>query len=329
MQRPGEASTAGASGEVATVPARPWQAALDAFERHLELERDVSPATVTAYRTDLHDLANWCSAHGVGHPDEVDLTLLRRYLAHLHDAGYARATVARRVSTVRTAFRHWRRNGYVSTDPASLLASPKRGRHLPRVLRPDQVQALLAAPDTSTAIGLRDRALLEVLYGAGARVAEACGLDLGALDLPAAQVRLFGKGRKERLVPLGEPAVDALDVYVRDGRPDLLAARAGGTTDAVFLNTEGRRLGTRDARTAVHRAAATAGLGRVTPHTLRHSFATHLLDGGADLRSVQELLGHATMATTQRYTHVSRARMRAAYAAAHPRAGTARPGGEG
>lgn len=306
-----------------------WQAALDAFTRHLELERDVSPATVTAYRNDLDDLATWCTRHDVGHPRDVDLTLLRRYLAHLHDEGYARATVARRVSTIRTAFRHLRRNGYVPTDPASLLASPKRGRHLPRVLRPDQVRALLDAPDTSDAQGLRDRALLEVLYGAGARVAEACSLDLGALDLPAAQVRLLGKGRKERLVPVGEPAVDALDAYVRDGRPDLLAGRDGGTTDAVFLNTEGRRLGTRDARTAVYRASEAAGLGRVTPHTLRHSFATHLLDGGADLRSVQELLGHATMATTQRYTHVSGARMRAAYAAAHPRAGTARRGGGG
>lgn len=326
MERTDEGTT---SGSARPVPTPAWQAALDAFLRHLELERDVSPATVTAYRNDLDDLATWCAGHGVDHPRDVDLTVLRRYLAHLHDEGYARATVARRVSTIRTGFRHLRRNGYVPTDPASLLASPKRGRHLPRVLRPDQVRALLDAPDTASALGLRDRALFELLYGAGARVAEACSLDLEALDLPAAQVRLLGKGRKERLVPVGEPAVDALDAYVRDGRAELLAGREGGTTDAVFLNTEGRRLGTRDARTAVYRAAEVAGLGRVTPHTLRHSFATHLLDGGADLRSVQELLGHATMATTQRYTHVSGARMRAAYAAAHPRAGTARRGGGG
>lgn len=314
-----------------------WGAAVDAFLRHADLERDLSDATVTAYRVDLSDLATWCTDRGIDHPDRVDLEVLRRYLGHLHDDGYARATVARRISTIRTAFRHWRRNGYVSNDPASLLSSPKRGRHLPRVLRPEQVRTLLEAPDTTTATGLRDRALIEVLYGAGARVAEACGLDLDAVDLPAAQLRLFGKGRKERIVPLGEPGVDALDAYIRDGRPDLLAARRGGTegqiqgraTRAVFLNTEGRRLGTRDARSAVYRAARTAGLGRVTPHTLRHSFATHLLDGGADLRAVQELLGHATLATTQRYTHVSRARMRAAYAAAHPRAGSAPPGREG
>ncbi len=317
MERPGDRPT-----QQVTAPITPaWETALEAFLRHVDLERDLSPATVDAYRADLENLSGWCADHAVGHPEEVDLTVLRRYLGRLHDEGYARATIARRVSTIRTAFRYWRRNGYVSTDPASLLASPKRGRHLPRVLRPDQVRSLLDAPDTSTALGLRDRALLELLYGAGARVAEACGSDLGSLDLPAAQVRLFGKGRKERIVPLGEPAVDALDAYVRDGRAELLAARDGGTTDAVFLDTQGTRLGTRDARTAVYRAAREAGLGRVSPHTLRHSFATHLLDGGADLRAVQELLGHATLATTQRYTHVSGARMRAAYAAAHPRAG--------
>ncbi|MBW3562199.1 MAG: tyrosine recombinase XerC [Actinobacteria bacterium] len=318
MERAGRSAAGVEDAGPVLTPA--WQEALEGFLRHLEFERDVSDATLRAYRGDLEDLAGWCSHHGVEHPDDVELPILRRYLADLHEDGYARATVSRRVSTIRTCYRYLRRHGYISTDPASLLSSPKVGQHLPRVLRADQCRRLIDAADTSTPVGLRDRALLELLYGAGARVAEACGLDIGRVDLRDGHVRLHGKGDKERIVPIGEPAVDALGAYLDHGRPTLLGARDGGTTDAVLLNTEGRRLGTRDARTAVYRAASAVGLGKVTPHTLRHSFATHLLDGGADLRAVQELLGHATMATTQRYTHVSQARLRAAYAAAHPRA---------
>lgn len=258
-----------------------------------------------------------CAAWGIEHPAEIGLSTLRRYLADLADRDYARATVARRASAVRTWFALLQRRGVIDKDPASLLASPKQGRHLPRVLRIDEVERLLEAPDPAAPRGLRDRALLELLYASGARVSEACGLDLEALDLAQGLVRLDGKGGKQRLVPLGEPACDAMQRYLTAGRPALVA---GPTTNAVLVNTRGGRLGTRDARTAVAAAAAAVGLGHVTPHTLRHSFATHLLECGADVRVVQELLGHASLATTQRYTHLSRGRLREVHAMAHPRA---------
>jgi site-specific recombinase XerD len=310
---------AAAEGNSTLPPA--WAGAVDLLVDHLAHERGRRPNTVAAYRRDATDLARTCAGWGVDHPGEVELLTLRRYLADLAERGYARATVARRASVLRSWFALLRRRGVVARDPATLLASPKQGRHLPRVLRVDEVDRLLAVPDATTPIGLRDRALLELLYASGARVSEACSLDLGALDLPQGQVRLFGKGAKERIAPLGEPAVDALRDYVAAGRPALLGERA---SDALLLNTRGGRLGPRDARTAVERAATRAGLGHVTPHTLRHSFATHLLECGADVRVVQELLGHASLATTQRYTHLSRGRLREVHAAAHPRARTTR-----
>ncbi|MBW3578685.1 MAG: tyrosine recombinase XerC [Actinobacteria bacterium] len=294
-----------------------WRDPLAAYLRAVAIHHDRSPHTVAAYRADLQQLVEFCGAHGIDAPGEVVQLVLRRYLAWLDESGYARASVARKAAAVRTFFAFCRRRGDVTRDPARFLATPKQVRSLPRVLRPDQIERLLAAPDLATPLGLRDRALLELLYGAGARVAEACGLDLDAVDIPGRQVRLHGKGRKQRLVPLGDPAVDALRVYLAQGRP-ALAATAGRACPAVFLGTLGKRLGTRGARTAVSRAARTAGLGRVTPHTLRHSCATHLLEGGADLRSVQELLGHASLGTTQRYTHLSRGHVREVYTAAHP-----------
>ncbi|MGH3441093.1 MAG: tyrosine recombinase [Nitriliruptorales bacterium] len=308
----------------------PWRAALAAFVRHLDAERGRSPGTVVAYRRDAAQLAAWCADLGMEHPGEVVQLSLRRYLGHLSDQGYARASLARKASVTRSFFRFLRRRGEIERDPARFLGTPKQGRSLPRVLRVDQVEALLGTPDLTTATGLRDRALLELLYGAGARIAEACGLDLDRVDLRNGQVRFLGKGLKERIVPLGEPAVDALSDYLRSGRPELLAARTTGPVlPAVFLDTRGNRLGLRRARAAVYAAAAAADLGRVTPHTLRHSYATHLLEGGADLRVVQELLGHESLATTQRYTHLSRAHLREVYATAHPHAGRARQGGSG
>jgi site-specific recombinase XerD len=307
-----------ASGELTEA----WVDAVELLVDHLAHERGRRPNTVDAYRRDATDLARTCTAWGIERPGEVELLTLRRYLADLAERGYARATVARRASVLRSFFALLRRRDVVDRDPAELLASPRQGRHLPRVLRPDEVDRLLAAPDTRTPVGLRDRALLEFLYASGARVSEACSLDLEGLDLAQQQVRLFGKGAKERLAPLGEPAVDALRDYLAAGRSQLIGSR---TTDAVFLNTRGDRLGVRDARTAVQHAAIEAGLGQVTPHTLRHSFATHLLECGADIRVVQELLGHASLATTQRYTHLSRGRLREVHASAHPRARAPRP----
>lgn len=309
--------------EVADAPVLPpaWREAIAAFRDHLVLGRDHSDHTVAAYLTDATGLASFCADLAVEHPDEVELVVLRRYLADQSERGYARSTIARRASSVRTLFRFLARQGYVARDVSQLLGTPKQGRNLPRVLRPEQVVAVITSPDPSTPTGLRDRALIELLYATGARVSEACGLDLEAVDLPQGLVRLLGKGRKERIVPLGEPCRDALRAYLDAGRP-LLAAPAA--RDAVFLNGRGDRLGTRDARTAVERAGRQAGVGHVTPHTLRHSYATHLLEGGADLRAVQELLGHASLATTQRYTHLSRGRLLEVHAMAHPRAGRRR-----
>jgi site-specific recombinase XerD len=299
-----------------------WAAALDAFTSHLALEQGRSQHTVAAYRRDVTDLSRTCAAWGYVHPGEVDRRVLRRYLADLDERGYARSTIARRVASLRGFYALLERRGMVAEDPAVLITAPRQGRHLPRVLRVDEVDRLLVAPALETPAGGRDRALLELLYASGARVAEACGLDLDAVDLRQEVVRLAGKGGKERIVPLGEPAVDAIQAYLSAGRPALAAARRPGqpTTAAVFLNGRGARLGTRDARTAVQRAATAAGLGHVTPHTLRHTVATHLLESGADLRMVQELLGHASLATTQRYTHLSRGRLREVHAMAHPRA---------
>ncbi|MFA9444736.1 site-specific tyrosine recombinase XerD [Egicoccus sp. AB-alg6-2] len=296
------------------------------FVDHLELERGRGEHTVDAYRRDARDLARTCTGWGLRHPGEVELLTLRRYLATSSERGYARSTIARRASVVRSLFALLKRRDVIAVDPASLLASPKQGRHLPRVLRTDEVDRLLDAPDPGTPVGLRDRALLELLYASGARVGEACGLDVGAVDLPQAQVRLYGKGDKERIAPIGEPAVDALRAYLATARPALAGERA---EDALLLNGRGGRLGTRDARSAVERAATAAGVGHVTPHTLRHSFATHLLESGADIRVVQELLGHASLATTQRYTHLSRGRLREVHAMAHPRARTGRSSRDG
>jgi integrase/recombinase XerC len=297
----------------------PWRTALDAFVDHLAFERGRRDNTVAAYRRDATDLARTAVAWGVVHPAELDLDTLRRYLADLADRGYARATLARRVATIRTLSAFLTDRGFVPRDVGSALQSPTPGRHLPRVLRVDEVERLLEAPDARSPVGRRDRALLELLYAAAARVGEVCGLDVADVDLPQRQVRLDGKGGTQRIVPIGDPAVDALRTYLTVARPDLVADVAPAT-DAVFLGVRGGRLGTRDARTAVERAATAAGVGKVTPHTLRHTAATHLLEGGADVRQVQEVLGHRSLATTQRYTHLSRGRLREIHAAAHPRA---------
>ena len=301
-----------------------WRVAIEDLVTHVGLERGRRAHTVAAYRRDAEDAARRLAAQGFARPADVDRDDLRAYLADLADAGYARATLARRTSVLRTWFALLRRRGVVTVDPAALLVTPKQGRHLPRVLRVDQVEALLAAPEGDEPVALRDRALLELLYASGARVAEACGLTLDALDLAQGQVRLDGKGGKDRIVPIGRPATAALDAYLRAGRPALVALTAAAgvrRADGVVLRGDrGGPLGTRDARTLVARHAVSVGLGHVTPHTLRHSFATHLLEGGADVRVVQELLGHASLATTQRYTHLSRGRLREVHARAHPRA---------
>jgi site-specific recombinase XerD len=307
-----------------------WGVAVDELVRHTRAERGRRPRTVDAYRRDAVHVARALVAAGFDDPRRIGRDELRGYLADLDEAGAARATIARRTSTLRTWFALLERRGLVAGDAAALLGTPKQGRRLPRVLRIDQVDALLSGVDTASPTGLRDRALLELLYASGARVEEACTLTLERLDLAQSQVRLEGKGGKDRIVPIGGAAVRALRAYLDAGRLVLMAtggtrSGAGPRVDTVVLRGDrGGPLGTRDARTIVGRTAAAAGVGHVTPHTLRHSFATHLLEGGADLRVVQELLGHASLATTQRYTHLSRGRLREVHALAHPRARTAR-----
>ncbi len=309
-----ERSAVGAAGE-AISPA--WSEAITVLVTHVEGELGRRANTVAAYRRDTEDLARTCTRWGITSPREVDVRTLRRYLADLQSRGYARSTAARRASSIRTCFGLLARRGLIDGDPAAALASPKQGRHLPRVLRADQVAALLDSVAGDDPLALRDRTLLELLYAAGARIGELCPLPLAALDLDQQLVRLAGKGGRERIVPLGDPAVAVVRRYLGAGRPLLMGSQA---VDALLVTARGRSLEPRGAREIVNRAARRAGLGHVTPHTLRHSMATHLLEGGADLRQVQELLGHASLATTQRYTHLSRGQLQEAHAAAHPRA---------
>ena len=292
---------------------------VELFAEHLELERNLSPHTVRAYRGDITSLLDHAARLHVEQPDEIDLRTLRSWLARLHAEGASRSTLSRRASAARvfTAWAH--RRGHLASDPGAALASPRPQRHLPDVLRPDEAALVLdgAAPEDDPA-GLRDHAVLELLYATGARVSEVCGLDIDDVDAGRRTVRVFGKGRKERAIPIGAPAIRAVQRWLDHGRP-LWAAPDSGP--ALLLGARGRRLDPRTARRAVHdRLAAVPGLPDLGPHGLRHSAATHLLEGGADLRSVQELLGHATLATTQIYTHVSIERLRATYERAHPRA---------
>jgi len=301
---------------IATVIAMGWQ--LDEFARSLTA---VSPATLDAYSRDLRSFVTWAGRLGLDDPAAVDRKTLRRYLAYLATRGTARRTIARRASALRRYFRWARRTGLVRDDPSAGLSAPKGEARLPRVLKPDELRHLIpdeATPgevgDVDTAVFLRDSALLELLYGSGLRIAEATALDIDEIDLDQGRVTAWGKGGKQRTVPLSEPAIVALRSWLREGRATLMteASPAAG----VFLNRRGRRLTPRDARRIVDRRAASP----THPHALRHTFATHLLDGGADLRVVQELLGHADVGTTQRYTHVSKERLRSVFDATHPRA---------
>ena len=275
-----------------------------------------SPATVEAYGRDLTAFVTWAERLGLRSPGDVQRTTVRRYLAFLATRGFARRTIARRASALRRYFGWAGRVGATSSDPTAGLSAPRGEARLPRVLHPEELRSLLDAGPGGPAGGrdLRDTALLELLYGSGLRVAEAAALDVDDLDLARRRVRVWGKGGKQRLVPLSDPAVDALRRWLADGRGELVTEASPAA--AVFLNRRGRRLTPRDARRVLDRRAVAP----THPHALRHTFATHLLDGGADLRVVQELLGHADLATTQRYTHVSKERLRTVFDATHPRA---------
>jgi integrase/recombinase XerC len=295
---------------------------LAAYERHLVSERDLTPHTVRAYVGDIRSMLE--QAVRLGHADvaTLDLRTLRSWLATQQTLGKARATMSRRATAVRvfTAWAH--RTGRLPADPGALLGSPRPHRTLPPALRVDEARALLEAAavhaDDGSPLGSRDVAILELLYATGIRVGELCGLDIDDVDRERRVVRVLGKGRKERSVPFGRPAERALETYVRNGRPALAVPGAGA---ALFLGARGKRIDQRAVRTVVHtRLVDVPGAPDLGPHGLRHTAATHLLEGGADLRTVQELLGHASLATTQIYTHVTTDRLRQAYRQAHPRA---------
>ncbi|MDP9822598.1 tyrosine recombinase XerC [Nocardioides massiliensis] len=292
------------------------------YERHLAVERDLTPHSVRAYVGDVTGLLEHAARLGHHELDGLDLRLLRSWLAKQQTLGLARTTLARRATAARVFTRWAARTGRASTDAGALLGSPKPHRTLPPVLRRDEARDLLTEAAThaadGTPEGLRDAAVLELLYATGIRVGELCGLDVDDLDRERRVVRVLGKGRKERAVPFGKPAEDAVDAWLVRGRPELAADRSGS---ALFLGARGGRLDQRRVRELVHaRIAAVPGAPDLGPHGLRHTAATHLLEGGADLRVVQELLGHSTLATTQLYTHVSTDRLRQAYRQAHPRA---------
>jgi len=296
---------------------------VDEFLRHIEHVKRVSPHTLRAYQRDVHHFQDWLHATEGIDVAAVDRESLRRYTASLHGQ-LAPSSIARRLAAIRTMFRFLRRLERVDTDVADGLRNPKQPTTLPKVLSVDEILMLLRVHGTpdDPRFAARDLALIELVYGAGLRVAETVGLNLQELDLDQRQARVFGKGSRVRLAPFGEAAVDALSAWI-DLRADVIASAKRRPKDAaaVFLNRYGNRLSDRSVRRMLEKRCLAAGLTRaVGPHALRHSFATHLLDGGADIREVQELLGHKNLSTTQRYTHVSLAGLQRSYDKAHPRA---------
>jgi integrase/recombinase XerC len=312
------------SGQVAEKELPPqFEALLDGYMQYLRGQRNLAEHTLRAYRTDLLNLFTHLGRLGIDSLDSVDLRALRSWLAKQHSLGHARTTLQRRAAAARMFFAWAQETGHVGKDPAANLRSPKIGRVLPPTLEAATAAQMLdgavaAAGDAGGPIAARDAAVLEALYATGIRVSELCGLDLGDLDRERRVIRVFGKGRKERTVPLGAPALRALEAWLAKARLRLATADSG---QAMFLGERGKRIDPRVVRRIVHRSLQmTKGAPDLGPHGLRHAMATHLLEGGADLRSVQEMLGHASLATTQIYTHVTNERLRSAFEQAHPRA---------
>jgi site-specific recombinase XerD len=301
-------------------PEASWAAQLTGFESHLKA-RGAAEKTRRAYGTDLEQLAEWAARHGMG-PESVDQRMLRRFAGVLSERGLTKTSVARKIASFRAFYRHLVERGELESNPADLVATPKKDSYLPRVLKPGEVAEVLDGIPAGSPLDLRDRAMFEVAYGAGLRAEEVVNLDTADLDPDGEEMRVTGKGSRTRIIPAGEVAWGALQAYLDRGRPKLASAAAGERVEpALFLSKSGRRLSTSDVRRRLRlstgRIGAAAG---TTPHTLRHSFATHLLEGGADLRSIQEMLGHASISTTQTYTRIESKRLKKAYSDAHPRA---------
>jgi len=303
-----------------TPPNPSWARALGAFDTALRT-RGLGEQTRRAYGVDLGQLAQWASAQEI-EPATVDARTLRRFAGVLSERGNSRATVARKLAAFRAFYRVLVERGELEASPADLVATPKRESNLPTVLSRGEFDQLLDSLPAATPLDLRDRALFELAYAAGLRAAELVDLDVESLDRDGEQLRVEGKGGKTRILPAGEHAWSALDAYLERSRPELVAGGSGDHRDrALFLSRTGRRLATTDVRRRLRTALRHAGVqAAASPHALRHSFATHLLDGGADLRTIQELLGHSSLSTTQTYTRVESKRLRKAYAQAHPRA---------
>ena len=286
---------------------------IDKFINYLKVERNASDHTIINYTIDLGVFKTFLGERSI---ETIDHLALRRFLAELRARNYAKRTIARKLASLRSLFRFLFREGYIKKNPITAISTPKLDRKLPVFLDVAKIEKLLQSPPESDAAGLRDRALLETLYSAGIRVSELVGLDIDDVDIISGVIKVLGKGSKERVVPIGEPALNAIRKY--------LDTRAGSRVkdkDAVFLNNHGRRLTDRSVRRVVDKYIRACGMAeKISPHSLRHSFATHLLDRGADLRSVQELLGHANLSTTQIYTHVTMERLKSVYDKAHPRA---------
>ncbi len=302
---------------------------LDEFMTYLSAERNLSEHTIRAYGTDVMQFFEYLDRARC-RIEAVDHTLLRRYLSWLRMREYLAKSIARKTASLRTFFRFLEREGYVDFNPTILLSSPRLQKRLPRHLKPDIVEKLLGTPDRSGMFGQRDAAIFEVLYGSGARVSEVAGLDVDDIDFFRGELKVTGKGKKERVIPINNKALGALQDYFLSGRREIASSsrsrkaksmsREHGSA-AAFLNNSGGRLSTNAIRKMVAKYVRECGLRHgITPHVIRHSFATHLLEGGADLRSVQELLGHVDLSSTQVYTHLSEARLREVYLKAHPRA---------
>jgi integrase/recombinase XerC len=288
------------------------------YINYLEAERNMSAYTVRNYTTDLLDFFNFLRAKDISSLKEVDRLTLRDYLSHLMKQGLVKASIARKLSAIRSFYRYLLREGVISTSPAATTSSPKLDKRLPSFLTIEEMKRLLQAPDLSTPQGQRDRALLELLYASGLRVSELAQLNLKQVNLDTHEIRVWGKGAKERVVLMGEPAAKALTTYLSQGRPKLLGKKR---SNALFLNRYGGRLPERRIQIILGKYASSADIDKkVHPHLLRHTFATHLLDGGADLRVVQELLGHADLSSTQIYTHVTKSQAKKVYLSAHPMA---------
>jgi tyrosine recombinase XerC len=294
-----------------------WEEALGAYDRAL-LSRGAAERTRRAYRNDLSQFATWAKERGLEGPDEVQHRDVRLFAARLSESGAAAATVARKLASVRGFYDQLVRDGSMGQNPADLVGSPKRPGKLPKVLAPEQMAELLDRIPAHTPLEVRDRAMFELAYSCGLRCEEITDLDIDAVDFESEQLRVHGKGGKERLLPIGEPAQRALERYLETARPALLVGHPD--EQALLLSRRGRRLSSSDVRRRLRRWVREAAIGAgISPHSLRHAFATHLLEGGADLRSIQELLGHASISTTQVYTRVDPTRLRRQYEQSHPR----------